>query len=267
MVALSHEDRSYASPLLDQESALLAAIVRSAADAIIGVDLNGIILSWNAAATALYGHSAQDMCGRHLSRIIPEQHRRDHEDMLDQVCAGARMTDIATFHTLSDGRILGVSATITPVPDRDGEIVAAALFIRPRRDERASGPARETPLMSFSGPSRDILVVEDEPLAGLGLAAMLENAGFDVLGPVTTLTDAMALLETRTCSLAILDIHLGHGETSAPIARHLKARDIPFLVTSGYLDEENPPVFADAPSFSKPVRSRTLVAAVQALLG
>lgn len=116
-------------------------------------------------------------------------------------------------------------------------------------------------------PDRHILVLEDERLAGLGLAAMLETAGFAICGPATTADEAAALLDAQPCDLAILDIQLGPHETSAPIARRLRREGIPFLVISGHLGAERASAFSGAPAFAKPIGSRTIITAVQEALG
>ena len=66
---------------------LLAQIVQSSEDAITSVALDGTITSWNAAAERIYGFSASEAIGRHISLILPPDRivgrRRDH-------CAAAR---------------------------------------------------------------------------------------------------------------------------------------------------------------------------------
>ena len=74
------------------------------------------------------------------------------------------------------------------------------------------------------------------------------------------------MLDSHECSLAILDINLAHGETSAPLAERLKRSGIPFLATSGSLPALSKGIFGSVPSLPKPVGARTLVAAVQEAL-
>jgi DNA-binding NtrC family response regulator len=122
-------------------------------------------------------------------------------------------------------------------------------------------------LVATSPVLRNILIVEDEALVGLGLAAMLETAGFEVIGPTGNVKSAMALLDRYDCALAILDIRLRDGETSAPLAERLRDDGIPFFVISGYLADAQPAIFRGAPSIAKPVGARSLVSAVQGALG
>ncbi|MBN8830163.1 MAG: PAS domain S-box protein [Sphingomonadales bacterium] len=267
MARFDHEERRLPTPLTQGDAALLAAIVQSARDAIIGLDLHGTVLSWNESAAQLFGYSSSDMIGRPISRIIPYDRRREQERLLDRVGEGSHVDAFETLHLDASGHEIGVTVTASPVRDHAGALVAASLFVRETAHARSKAGSRWPHAITPRALGRNILVVEDEALIGLGLAAMLENAGFDVIGPASNLRTAMALLDRHDCALAILDINLGRGETSAPLAQRLKDDGIPFFVTSGYLAERHPAIFDEVPTFAKPVRSRSLVAAVQEVLG
>lgn len=79
-----------------------------------------------------------------------------------------------------------------------------------------------------------VLVLEDEPLIGIVLADILENAGCVVLGPAYDVRQALTLLSTDKVDCAVLDVNLGSGQTSAPVADALEERDIPFMFATGY---------------------------------
>ncbi len=111
-----------------------------------------------------------------------------------------------------------------------------------------------------------ILVVEDDALLALDLAQQLQNAGFEIVGPVAATSAALELLRTRGCDAGVLDIHLGR-ETSEPVARELIARGTPFVTVTGYSGMQRPPIFADAPLLPKPVRIDALVNALKRALG
>jgi two-component SAPR family response regulator len=78
-----------------------------------------------------------------------------------------------------------------------------------------------------------ILIVEDAYLVGLQLKADLESVGAEVVGPVPTVAKALELLERHSITCAILDVNLGH-EDSTPIAQKLQDSNIPFLFITGY---------------------------------
>jgi DNA-binding response OmpR family regulator len=110
-----------------------------------------------------------------------------------------------------------------------------------------------------------ILLAEDEALLALLLAERLEEAGFRIAGPATSVAAALALIEQEGCDAAVLDVQLG-DETAAPIAQALRNRNIPFLTLSGYSESQRPPIFDGAPMMVKPVRMPDLVACLNRCL-
>ncbi|MGD9803722.1 MAG: response regulator [Hyphomicrobiaceae bacterium] len=106
--------------------------------------------------------------------------------------------------------------------------------------------------------SKRALVVEDEPLLAMEVAEHLTDAGFEVVGPATSVAKALRLLNEIDCDVAVLDVHLG-SEHSEPVALALKARGKPFVVVSGNSQKHYPPGFQGAPSLSKPIRPAALV--------
>jgi DNA-binding response OmpR family regulator len=82
-----------------------------------------------------------------------------------------------------------------------------------------------------------VLIVEDEPLISMTLEHCVLEAGFQVLGPVATSTDALRLSENVRPDLALVDLHLRDGSTGLTVARELMARwGTPSLFLS--VDEE-----------------------------
>jgi DNA-binding response OmpR family regulator len=110
-----------------------------------------------------------------------------------------------------------------------------------------------------------VLVVEDEPLIALDLADMLTEGGFDVLGPVSLVADALKMISSQGCDAAVLDVNLGR-ETAEPIALFLRQQGTPFLVLSGYSRAQHPPGFDGAPSLAKPVSAGDLLREVRRLV-
>lgn len=78
-----------------------------------------------------------------------------------------------------------------------------------------------------------VLIVEDEILIAMDLSDLLENGGYEVLGPVATVTAALDFLMARLPHACVLDVNL-RGEHSAPVAARLKECGVPFLLSSAY---------------------------------
>ena len=113
---------------------------------------------------------------------------------------------------------------------------------------------------------RRILVVEDEALTGLALELLLEEAGYEVIGPAARVQDALDLFESQKPQAAILDVNL-FGESAMPIADALDRIGVPFIFCTGYQRGENiAPQHASAPVLAKPINGEYLLAAVNRLL-
>jgi PAS domain S-box-containing protein len=127
--------------------AQLAAIVESSDDAIVSKDLNGFIQSWNAGAERLFGYTAGEAVGRHITLLIPEERRFEEERILAALRRGDRVDHFETVRVAKDGRRLEISLSVSPVRDADGKIVGASKVARDvterRRAERALAQQRE----------------------------------------------------------------------------------------------------------------------------
>jgi len=107
-----------------------------------------------------------------------------------------------------------------------------------------------------------VLVVEDEPIIALDIREQLDGAGFEVLGPATSVANALQLIAERGCDVAVLNVNLGN-ETSEPIARELRASGTRFVVLSGCSADDLPPSFIGSTFLAKPALMAELVAAVR----
>jgi len=107
-----------------------------------------------------------------------------------------------------------------------------------------------------------VLVVEDEHIIGLDIAQQLANAGFEVLGPATSVATGLRFVAEPGCDVAVLNVNLG-DETSEPIAQELRARGQRFVVVSGYSADTLPASFNGATVLTKPLSMADLLAAVR----
>ena len=109
-----------------------------------------------------------------------------------------------------------------------------------------------------------VLIVEDEYLIASGAAALLEEAGCEIVGMAGSVTKALRLIADVGCDAAVLDANLD-GVSSEPVAVALRQQGVPFLVLSGYATTQRPGALADAPYLAKPCKAGDLVASVLAL--
>lgn len=109
---------------------------------------------------------------------------------------------------------------------------------------------------------RRLLLVEDEYLIAWDLASWLESKGAEVLGPVPSVADALAVLETEPLpEAAVLDINLGE-EQVFPVANALQAAHVPFVFLSGYDPKIIPEHLRSAPCCMKPLNRQRLLDAL-----
>jgi PAS domain S-box-containing protein len=108
----------------------LAAIVESSDDVILSKDLNGIITSWNAAATRVFGYSANEMIGQSILKLIPKEFHSDEKTIIEQVRAGRRVEHFETVRLTKSGQLIEVSLTVSPVKDEDGQVIGASKILR-----------------------------------------------------------------------------------------------------------------------------------------
>ena len=109
---------------------------------------------------------------------------------------------------------------------------------------------------------RRVLVVEDEYFIATCVAERLVADGAQVLGPLGSREDALALIDSGAeIDAAVLDVNLG-GEPAFDIADRLAERAVPFLFTSGYHRSEFPERFRDSPMCLKPVAAEAIARAV-----
>src|SRR5579862_8710734 len=125
----------------DAEHGLLAAIVQSSRDAIISKDKNGIVMSWNSAAEALYGYTAAEAIGRHIGFIFPPELRgTELQDIMAHLRNSEGTQRVETVRLTKTGERIEVEVRISPIKDAAGELLGASAIAhnigRRKRNER-----------------------------------------------------------------------------------------------------------------------------------
>jgi PAS domain S-box-containing protein len=114
----------------DKAIGLLAAIVDSSDDAIVSKTLEGVITTWNEGAERLFGYTAKEAIGQHISMIIPLDRRDEETSILARLSRGVRIDHFDTIRLRKDGSKLEISLTISPVLDASGKIIGASKIAR-----------------------------------------------------------------------------------------------------------------------------------------
>lgn len=114
----------------EEKQAILAAIVNSSDDAIISKNLNGIILSWNKAANKMFGYTEEEAIGKHISIIIPADRIDEETQIIENVRKGIKVDHFETIRVAKNGKEINISLTVSPIKNRNGEIVGASKVAR-----------------------------------------------------------------------------------------------------------------------------------------
>ncbi len=114
----------------------LAAIVDSSDDAILSKALDGTISSWNKGAERLYGYAAQEIVGKPISQLVPDDRPYEVKDILRGIRAGEVIDHFETERVGKDGSVIPVSLTISPIKNSADEIVGASTIARDTRERK-----------------------------------------------------------------------------------------------------------------------------------
>lgn len=109
---------------------LLSAIVDSSDDAIVSKTLDGIIISWNRAAERIFGYSAAEAIGQHITLIIPPERHWEEIEVLARIRRGEKVDHYETVRQTKAGRRLYISLTVSPIKDGAGNIIGASKVAR-----------------------------------------------------------------------------------------------------------------------------------------
>jgi PAS domain S-box-containing protein len=114
----------------EQQLGWLAAIVQSSDDAILSLSLDGIITSWNAGAARLYNYSPDEVIGKPITILIPQERQDEELTIIRRVRRGDHIEHYETVRRRRDGKLLDVSLTVSPVRDAEGNVVGASKIAR-----------------------------------------------------------------------------------------------------------------------------------------
>jgi PAS domain S-box-containing protein len=168
-------DREKAQQLLTDRR--LASIIESSDDGIISKSLEGIIESWNAGAERIFGYSAEEAIGRHISLIIPPERLKEEDEILTSLRAGRRIDHFETERMRADGSRITVSLTISPVKDASGRVVGASKIVRDVTRQRQAEADREK-FVTLVETSTDFIGMCDLE----GVPFFVNRAGLDMVG-------------------------------------------------------------------------------------
>jgi PAS domain S-box-containing protein len=213
-VLLKYEATAAATP--ERRQALLAALVDSTDDAVVSKDLNGTILTWNDAAARMFGYSAQEIIGRNVRCLIPDELQHEEETILAKIRSGERISHYETLRIRKNGERFDVSITISPLIDGEGKIIGASKIARDITERRRL----EKQLM------------QSEKLAATG--RMAATVAHEINNPLDAVLNLIYLARTSG-SLAEARSHLSTAESELERVAHIARQ------TLGYYRDDGTP--------------------------
>jgi len=131
-----------------EDSELLAAIVKNSNDAIIATTLDGIVTFWNPAAERMYGYSSEEMLGRSIDPLSPEDRTGETISILARIKAGQPVEYFETIRVRRDGTVLPVLLTVSPIRNAVGAVVGASTITRNLTEEKEAFDAARSMIES-----------------------------------------------------------------------------------------------------------------------
>lgn len=121
----------------EDDSRLLAAIVRSTDDAVISTALNRVVTSWNRSAERIFGYSAEEMIGSGVEALLPP-HREDEDlrILAQVVTARGSVSRIETERRAKNGSLVPISLTASPIRDEHGKLAGVSWIVRDVTDRK-----------------------------------------------------------------------------------------------------------------------------------
>jgi len=132
----------------EEERSLLATIVESSEDAIIGRKLDGTIISWNVGAERIFGYRAKEAVGRLYSFLVPKDRSDELEEIREKLKRGERVEHYESVRLAKGGKLVDISLTVSPIKDAQGALlgfstVGRDIAIRKRGEAERSRLVRQ----------------------------------------------------------------------------------------------------------------------------
>lgn len=185
---------------LHEAQQTLAELVDNSDAAIVGRSLDNTILSWNHGAARIFGYSADEAIGRHMSVLVPPDREHELDEIRDKVVRGERIESFETVRVAKDGRLIHISLLVVPSRDESGKIVKALTVSRDITDQVATRSALESVRASEDNRS---LVFETANRVALDILS--NRAGIEALRHITDAARTLAGAQYAALGVARTD--------------------------------------------------------------
>ena len=165
----------------EEEAAYLVSILEHSIDAIVSLDLDTKIVSWNKGAELMFGYKAEEMIGKPLSVLIPPERHEECAENFRRVLKEKYVRDIEAVRISKSGKVVIVDQTITGIVDSEGELIGYVVIMRDITERKRS---QENLKMAYAELERKTRELEASKRELEYLANIVENSG-DAIYSVT----------------------------------------------------------------------------------
>lgn len=211
---------------------LLASIVNSSEDAIIGENIDGTITSWSPGAEKMYGYKAEEMIGGNIRLIIPADHMKEFDEITKRIARGESISDYETIRVKRDGEIIEISQAISPMKNELGVVQGISVIARDithrkevekRINEFYSTVSHElrTPLTSIRGALSLVAdeIVERDSDEAMEMIRIARNSSERLVNIIND------ILDLRKIEAGKLELHLEKVDAQSLITRSVELMD------------------------------------------
>jgi len=207
----------------------LAAIVESSDDAILAKDLDGIIMSWNQGAERLFGYTAEEVIGKPVTILIPEDRQDEEPAILARIRRGERIDHYETIRQRKDGRLIDISLAVSPVRNRQGRVIGASKIARDITERRRAQEQQELLLREMDHRVKNLFVLA-------GGVVRLSARSAKTPSELASAVEARLLALSRAHALTLRSVSDAPGQTEQAIGMH----DLIRTVLAPYDDQAGP---------------------------
>ena len=165
--------------LAEMTSNLLAAIVASSNDAIIGKDLSSTITSWNRGAEKIFGYSAGEMVGSSILGLIPPDRQEEENHILGNILRGESLEHFETLRQTKDGQLIDVSITASPIQDAAGKAIGVSKVVRDISARKKADQHLRLLNTCISNLNEIVMITEANPVDEPGPRIVFVNEAFE----------------------------------------------------------------------------------------
>ena len=184
----------------------------SSDDAIISIEISGVIASWNRSAERLFGYTAEEAIGNPITIIVPDDRPEEEPFILARIRRGERVDHYETVRQRKDGTRIDISLSVSPIRNAKGRIVGASKIARDINRRKRTQEQQQILLREMNHRVRNLFAVASSVVAlSAASATTTEELASAVQGRLAALARAHALT---------LSMPFGMAQSDCPTSLH-----------------------------------------------